>query len=77
MFYIDVIIISYNYYDYLDYGSVKSFNFKYDNKIMWFVVLGMKEWMINVGCKNVVELLWWEEVEFLGRFDFKFVSLLC
>lgn len=74
---IDAIIISHNHYDHLDHGSVKSLNSKYDNKITWFVASGTKEWMINAGCKNVVELSWWEEAEFPGRPDFKFASVPC
>lgn len=74
---LDAIIISHNHYDHLDHGSVKSLNSKYDDKITWFVASGTKEWMINAGCKNVVELSWWEEAEFPGRPEFKFASVPC
>lgn len=29
--------------------------------VRWFVPLGLQGWMEEVGCKNVVELDWWEE----------------
>ena len=70
-------IISHNHYDHLDHGSVKSLNSKYDDKITWFVASGTKEWMINAGCKNVVELSWWEEAELPGKPGFKFASVPC
>ncbi|XP_062576107.1 N-acyl-phosphatidylethanolamine-hydrolyzing phospholipase D-like [Saccostrea cucullata] len=74
---IDAVIISHNHYDHLDYGSVQSLNSKFSDKITWFVAAGTKEWMLNAGCKNVIELSWWEEAELPGRSDFKFASVPC
>ncbi|XP_062587887.1 N-acyl-phosphatidylethanolamine-hydrolyzing phospholipase D-like [Saccostrea cucullata] len=74
---IDAVIISHNHYDHLDYGSVQSLNSKFKDKVTWFVAVGTKEWMLNAGCQNVIELSWWDEAELPGRPDFKFVSVPC
>lgn len=72
-----IIIISHNHYDHLDHGGESNLNSNYDDKITWFVASGTKEWMINTGCKNMMELSWWEEAEFPERPDFKFASVPC
>lgn len=64
---IDVVLISHNHYDHLDLGSVKQLIHKYGPSLHWFVPSGMKAWMINVGCKNVTDLSWWEEEKVVGK----------
>lgn len=64
LFNIDVVCISYSYYDYLDLKSVKDFNQRFGECLYWFVFMGLKLWMSNVGCKNVIEFEWWEETQF-------------
>ena len=54
-------VISHNHYDHLDVDSVKDLN-KHHQHLIWMVPLGMKEWMINLGVQNVVELDWSEKV---------------
>ena len=58
---IDAVCISHNHYDHLDYTSVCALNKRFGNKIHWFVPMGLRQWMRDSGCKNVVELEWWEE----------------
>lgn len=58
---IDAVCISHNHYDHLDYGSVCDLNERFGHKIHWFVPMGLRSWMNDCGCKNVVELEWWNE----------------
>ncbi|XP_021344037.1 N-acyl-phosphatidylethanolamine-hydrolyzing phospholipase D-like isoform X1 [Mizuhopecten yessoensis] len=58
---LDAVVISHNHYDHLDHGSVVSLNRKFGDKLWWYVPIGTRQWMLNTGCKNVVELSWWEE----------------
>jgi N-acyl-phosphatidylethanolamine-hydrolysing phospholipase D len=52
-------VISHNHYDHLDYGSVQEIEAKFG--CAWFVPAGMKQWMMDSGCKQVEEFDWWEE----------------
>ncbi|WAR12186.1 NAPEP-like protein [Mya arenaria] len=69
---IDAVIISHNHFDHLDTGSVKDI-VKYSPDAVWFVAKGMKSWLTKRGCRNVVELDWWDgrEVEINGH-QFRF-----
>ncbi|CAL1545091.1 unnamed protein product [Lymnaea stagnalis] len=58
---VDCVVISHNHYDHLDYGSVVSLNQRFGENLTWYVPKGLKSWMNDSGCKNVVELSWWEE----------------
>lgn len=58
---IDAVCISHNHYDHLDYTTVCQLNKRFGDKIHWFVAMGLWNWMKNCGCKNVVELQWWQE----------------
>ena len=58
---IDAVCISHNHYDHLDYTTVCELNSRFENKIHWFVPMGLRQWMRDSGCKNVVELEWWDE----------------
>ena len=53
---IDIIVISHNHYDHLDYQTVK----KIGNSALWIVPLGLKSWFNNQGIEKVVELDWFE-----------------
>lgn len=60
---IDAVIISHDHYDHLDYGSIKKLKDKVE---MFYTPLGvgahLQAWKIDK--KRIVELDWWEEVNF-------------
>jgi N-acyl-phosphatidylethanolamine-hydrolysing phospholipase D len=58
---LEAILISHNHFDHLDFQSVKSLNARYGNKLRWFCGQGGREWFIQSGIENVVELDWWTE----------------
>ncbi|XP_075250151.1 N-acyl-phosphatidylethanolamine-hydrolyzing phospholipase D-like [Convolutriloba macropyga] len=58
---IDIVVISHNHYDHLDYHSVKALNESQGSRVSWFVGLGLKKWFKDMGIENVYELDWWEE----------------
>ena len=62
---IDVVLISHDHYDHLDYGSVKKLSAK---TTMFFVPLGLaahlRKW--GVPAKKIAELDWWDERTFEG-----------
>ncbi len=51
---IDIVVISHNHYDHLDYNTVK----KIGNSTTWFVPLGLKRWFNDMGVENVIEMDW-------------------
>lgn len=64
---IDAVVISHNHYDHLDVNSVQDLNKKYGEDLHWVVPMGLASWMRDCGCKNVVELEWWDKWSFPGR----------
>lgn len=58
---IDAVLISHNHYDHLDVHSVELLNGRFGPDLRWFVPLGLKEWMEQMNCADVIELSWWEE----------------
>ncbi|CAL1545092.1 unnamed protein product [Lymnaea stagnalis] len=58
---IDCVVISHNHFDHLDYGTVQGLVKRFGDRLRWYVPMGLKEWMLQSGCVNVVELSWWEE----------------
>lgn len=58
---IDAVVISHSHYDHLDAGSVASLNARFGGELRWFVPLGLMDWLVKMGCENVMELDWWEE----------------
>lgn len=68
---IDIVCISNTHFDLLDLPSVKKLNEKWGDMILWYVPLGVLEWMHKAGCTNVIELDWWKEdhVEFNDHFQ--------
>ena len=58
---INAVLISHNHYDHLDANSVRTLNDRFGPRLRWYVPLGLKSWMRDMSCDNVVELDWWEE----------------
>jgi L-ascorbate metabolism protein UlaG (beta-lactamase superfamily) len=71
---IDAVLISHNHYDHLDIGSVTRLAAQPGGSPRFFVGLGLKRWFQNLGITDVVELDWWERVEFKGL-DLHFVPV--
>jgi len=61
---IDFVLISHSHYDHLDHSSVAALNERYGIGLRWYVPMGLKKWMNDCGCSNVVEMTWWEEDTF-------------
>ncbi|CAH1238362.1 NAPEPLD [Branchiostoma lanceolatum] len=70
---VDVVVISHNHYDHLDYNTVKDLQKRFGEKLCWHVPLGMSAWMKGMGCENVVEQDWWQEERVKDREDIKVV----
>ncbi|ORX90359.1 Metallo-hydrolase/oxidoreductase [Basidiobolus meristosporus CBS 931.73] len=72
---IDIVVISHNHYDHLDYNTVKALG----DGPRYFVPLGNKKWFESVGIRNVVECDWWDETEVSleGARDVKIVCTPC
>jgi len=58
---IHAVIISHDHYDHLDFETVKKLNLRFGENTTWFVPLGTRQWMLDSGCGNVVELNWGDE----------------
>lgn len=64
---IDIVFISHDHYDSLDVRTVRQLRFRSGGeRTTFFVPLGLKEWFLNLGITNVIEMDWWEEREFDG-----------
>jgi len=61
---IHAVVISHDHYDHLDVDTVVRLNRKFHPR--FFVPLGIKAWMGDLGITNVVEMDWWESREFRG-----------
>jgi L-ascorbate metabolism protein UlaG (beta-lactamase superfamily) len=59
---IDAVIISHNHYDHLDRLTVQYFG---DN-VLFFVPLGIGNFLEDLGITNYEELDWWDEINFNG-----------
>ncbi|XP_004548284.4 N-acyl-phosphatidylethanolamine-hydrolyzing phospholipase D isoform X1 [Maylandia zebra] len=70
---IDAVVISHSHYDHLDAGSVASLNARFGGELRWFVPMGLMDWLMKMGCENVMELDWWEENCVPGHDDVTFV----
>lgn len=60
---VDVICISHNHYDHLDYDTVKKLYTKYQGRIHIFTSLGLKSWFkqhVNCQENEVTDLDWWQ-----------------
>jgi len=60
---IDCVFITNTHFDYLDLSSVRMLNERFGEMILWYVPMGVCDWMNKAGCVNVVELDWWKEDE--------------
>jgi len=60
---VDVVFITNTHFDYLDLSSVRALNAKFGEMLLWYVPMGVGEWMGKAGCVNVVEMDWWKEDE--------------
>jgi len=60
---IDCVFITNTHFDYLDKSSVISLNDRFGEMLLWYVPMGVADWMSKCGCVNVVELDWWKEDE--------------
>jgi N-acyl-phosphatidylethanolamine-hydrolysing phospholipase D len=61
---IDVVVISHDHYDHLDAATVT--RLAREHAPTFFVPLGYREWLMDHGVRDVVELDWWEAREFRG-----------
>ena len=63
---VDVVVISHDHYDHLDVDSVKALADQPGGSPRFFVGLGLKQWFAQLGITDVVELDWWQSVDFKG-----------
>jgi L-ascorbate metabolism protein UlaG (beta-lactamase superfamily) len=63
---IDAVLISHNHYDHLDRDSVAKLAAQAGGPPRYFVPLGLKDWFARLGIDNVVELDWWQKVDYEG-----------
>jgi L-ascorbate metabolism protein UlaG (beta-lactamase superfamily) len=63
---IDVVVVSHNHYDHLDFYSVAKLADQPGGSPRFFVPLGLKDWFTRRGIEEVVELDWWESRAFKG-----------
>ena len=59
---IDVVAISHNHYDHLDYKTVKFLSDR-SSETIFLVPLGLKQWFNKNNIMNVRELDWWGTIE--------------
>ena len=83
---LEVVVISHNHYDHLDYPTVRNLHKRYGNALTWFCGRDGGQWFRSCQIENVVELDWWEhwthpvwlytELRFLFFFhSFNFIHL--
>lgn len=69
---IDVVIISHNHYDHLDYTSILTLHNKFGDRINWFIGTGTGAWFKSCGItNNLHEFSWWESKK-IGQLEFIF-----
>ena len=57
---IDIVLLSHNHYDHLDYSSILMVN-EHSPGATFIVPLRLGNWVRECGVKNIVELDWWQE----------------
>lgn len=74
---IDIVIISHNHYDHMDYETIVNLQKKYKSSLTWFVPMGDKRWMEASGCTNVREMTWWQEEILADHIGIKVACVPC
>ncbi|SCU91955.1 LAMI_0E08086g1_1 [Lachancea mirantina] len=68
----DVILVSHNHPDHLDFKSLKFWGSEGKHQPLWIVPQGMKEFMNDHGVHKVIELSWWQTLKINSkRLNFK------
>lgn len=75
---VDVVIISHNHYDHLDYATIMSLYARRKDQIHFFCALGIASWFHACGipAKQVTELDWWNSVS-VDVADVGAITLTC
>ncbi|XP_005101317.1 N-acyl-phosphatidylethanolamine-hydrolyzing phospholipase D [Aplysia californica] len=68
---VDFVLISHSHYDHLDHNTVVALNQRFGISLRWYVPSGLKKWMNERGCDNVVEMTWWQENVFNENLNVK------
>lgn len=73
---IDCAFITNTHYDHLDLPSIRALNERFGDMLLWYVPMGVAEWMHKAGCQTVVELDWWkeDEVDFIDATEVSIVD---
>lgn len=58
---IDLVLVSHNHYDHLDFGYLKKLSKRFNPQII--VPLGDRHWLKERGVKNVSEMDWWTSLK--------------
>jgi N-acyl-phosphatidylethanolamine-hydrolysing phospholipase D len=61
---IDAVVISHDHYDHLDADTV--LRLAREHRPRFFVPLGIKAWLGDLGIRDVVEMDWWDAATFRG-----------
>ncbi|KAI7892425.1 beta-lactamase superfamily domain-containing protein [Mucor mucedo] len=62
---LDIVLVSHQHFDHLDERVV----IQLGNDVTWYIPLGLREWFVERGIENVIELDWWQEIHHKGRPD--------
>lgn len=57
---IDVVLITHNHYDHLDFRTLKALQKRFSPKII--VPVGDKAWLTQLGINNIEEMDWWQSL---------------
>jgi L-ascorbate metabolism protein UlaG (beta-lactamase superfamily) len=59
---IDLVLLSHNHYDHLDTNTVRKIEKQWSPTFI--VPLGLKKVLEKLGCRNVIEIDWWEAIDY-------------
>ncbi|KAI8137581.1 beta-lactamase superfamily domain-containing protein [Fennellomyces sp. T-0311] len=62
---LDIVLVSHDHFDHLDESVVR----KLGNSVTWYIPLGLRDWFVQRGVENAVELDWWQEVRHATDLD--------